>query len=564
MNGRNGGMARRARIASLTLLVWAAGCIEYFAEPPDLGAIPAVDAAIDAAADGVLPVGAGDAGADTGRHTDDASDASPDACAPQAETCDGIDNDCDGTTDEDPGAALCRRPRNNPDTADAICRDGECALACYAGRHDIDREYENGCEYGPCSPFDPPGEATEECNGQDDDCDGHTDEAAGLIPPLAEEQRGVCSGVGQICTGADWRQPRSGEIAGYEADETRCDGLDNDCDGTTDEGIPGCDVGCDGIDDDGDGRSDESCAEVRCGAERAGVAVPPCNGCPDRTVVPAGWVCIPPGVFTMGSPPDDDERFAQERPQWPVELTGPLLMQATEVTQGEWRALMGNNPSWFQPNNPLWLQPCDPAELAAADACPVETVNWWEAVEYTNRASLRDGLTPCHEPLSGCGGEPGEGMQCDDEVERVPECEGYRLPTEAEWEYAARAGTVGRWSSGDDEAALAAVAWYGATSGDHPHPVGRLGANAWGLFDVHGNVWEWAWDWYGAYPAEPPAAPVADPAGPPAASGNRVHRNGSWDDAARYARSAYRNGGHPSVRSRRLGFRLVRAPARRP
>jgi formylglycine-generating enzyme required for sulfatase activity len=124
----------------------------------------------------------------------------------------------------------------------------------------------------------------------------------------------------------------------------------------------------------------------------------------------------------------------------------------------------------------------------------------------------------------------------------------YRLPTEAEWEYAARAGTTGPYA-GD----LEAMAWYEVNSGGMTHPVAKKAANAWGLYDMHGNVWEWTADWFGSYSS----GAVTDPTGPSTGS-YRVDRGGSWDDGARGCRSAVRPYGSPGLRRSYLGFRLLR------
>ncbi|MEE8583520.1 MAG: formylglycine-generating enzyme family protein, partial [Acidobacteriota bacterium] len=126
----------------------------------------------------------------------------------------------------------------------------------------------------------------------------------------------------------------------------------------------------------------------------------------------------------------------------------------------------------------------------------------------------------------------------------------YRLPTEAEWEYAARAGTTGDYAGNLDE-----VGWYEANSGNETHPVGEKKPNAWGLYDMHGNVWEWVHDWFSHYGSRP--NPDTDPAGP-ASGSNRVIRGGGWSTPAQYCRSADRNGNWPGNRNSALGFRLLR------
>ena len=180
-------------------------------------------------------------------------------------------------------------------------------------------------------------------------------------------------------------------------------------------------------------------------------------------------------------------------------------MKKYEVTQGEWESVMGANPSD--------VKDCGPR-------CPVEQVSWFDAEEFIRRLN---------------GRESGKGHR-------------YRLPTEAEWEYAARAGTTGARYGELDE-----IARYDGNSGGRTHPVGEKQANAWGLHDMLGNVSEWTADWYGGYPS----SLVTDPHGPSTGL-NRVGRGGSWGDGARHVRSAGRGIAWPSGRSGILGFRLVR------
>ena len=129
----------------------------------------------------------------------------------------------------------------------------------------------------------------------------------------------------------------------------------------------------------------------------------------------------------------------------------------------------------------------------------------------------------------------------------------YRLPTEAEWEYASRAGTTTRWSFGDDASQLGRYAWHAENAGGQTHPVGQLQPNPWGLYDMYGNVWEWVQDWYGNYTS----GTAVDPAGPSSGS-NRVFRGGGWSYGAGYCRSALRSYGAPGSRVGYLGFRLLR------
>ncbi len=232
---------------------------------------------------------------------------------------------------------------------------------------------------------------------------------------------------------------------------------------------------------------------------------------------PRGFVRIPPGSFQMGSPASEQGRYKDEGPQHRVTITRAFLMQATEVTQGQYRALMGKNPSHF---------------TSCGDNCPVEKVSWHEAVAYCNALSRKEGLEECY----------------DGDRLRGLDCKGYRLPTEAEWEYAARAGSTGA-RYGD----LDSVAWYKGNSGKSTHTVGKKRPNAWGLYDMLGNVLEWCHDWKGDYSS----SSATDPTGPRTGS-RRVRRGGSWVNVAGYVRAAIRLNFTPDGRDYILGFRPLR------
>jgi len=232
--------------------------------------------------------------------------------------------------------------------------------------------------------------------------------------------------------------------------------------------------------------------------------------------VPNGYMLIQPGSFMMGSPSSESGRDNDEK-QHRVTITRPFFLKATEVTQGEWNAVMGSNPSKFS---------------SCGDDCPVEKVSWYDAVDYVNALSRKEGLEQCYHfgRFKGLS------------------CKGYRLPTEAEWEYAARAGsTEARY--GD----LNSIAWYNNNSGRKTHPVGEKKPNAWGLFDMIGNVWEWTNDWQGDYPD----GALSDPVGRKSGS-FRVRRGGCWSFGVKACRAAGRAGNDPDVRGKHLGFRPAR------
>jgi len=222
---------------------------------------------------------------------------------------------------------------------------------------------------------------------------------------------------------------------------------------------------------------------------------------PRKNSIGMQFKLLPGGTFTMGEGGEAHK----------VTLTKPFELGVYEVTQEQYQKVMGSNPSGFKgPQN------------------PVEQVSWNDAVAFCRKLSEL--------PSEKSGGYV------------------YRLPTEAEWEYACRAGTTTTYSFGDSESELGAYAWYIDNSGRTTHPVGGKKPNAWGLYDMHGNVFEWCQDWLGDYPS----GSVTDPTG--AASGSaRVYRGGSWDDYAGSCRSANRYRNSPEFRDDYLGFRVLRS-----
>jgi formylglycine-generating enzyme required for sulfatase activity len=223
------------------------------------------------------------------------------------------------------------------------------------------------------------------------------------------------------------------------------------------------------------------------------------------TIPDLGLVLMPiaAGTFAMGSENGDSD----EKPLTRVTITQAYWLGKTEVTQREWSAIMGSNPSSFK-----------------GDSLPVENVSWTDAMEFCRKLTARERA-----------------------AERLPEGYAYTLPTEAQWEYACRSGTTGDYAG-----ELDAMAWYGSNSGNTTHAVGMKLANAWGSADMHGNVWEWCADWYGNYPGGSVSDPKGADSGP-----RRVGRGGGWGYPARYCRSAFRDANGPGYRYRNLGFRLA-------
>jgi formylglycine-generating enzyme required for sulfatase activity len=233
-------------------------------------------------------------------------------------------------------------------------------------------------------------------------------------------------------------------------------------------------------------------------------------------------VWVPPGSYTLGCTPGQSD-CAEDETKHGVELTRGFYLGATEVTQGLWTSVMGSNPSMH---------------VACGPTCPVERVSWLQAVQFANALSAREGLPACY-AVSGAEVDGSGALDCT----------GYRLPTESEWEVAARGGADLVYAGSD---ASGEVAWTGENAGGKTHPVGQLRANAWGLYDMSGNVREWVWDVYGAYPGT-----AVDPVGA-SSSVSRVYRGGGWFSGPVFARVVHRGWLGPAYCIGDLGFRLAR------
>jgi formylglycine-generating enzyme required for sulfatase activity len=235
---------------------------------------------------------------------------------------------------------------------------------------------------------------------------------------------------------------------------------------------------------------------------------------------PTNMVFIPPNTFRMGSPTNDLQRSVDEGPITTVIISRGFWIGKFEITQGEYVSIMNTNPSFF------------PGDLSR----PVSSVSWQDATNYCTKLTQR-------ELAAG----------------RIPDGTAYRLPTEAEWEYAARAGTSTRFSYGDDPdfSSLTNYAWYSANAGLMVHPVGQKLPNPWGLYDMGGNVWEWCSDWYGN---TLPGGTQIDPQGPASnAQGLKVMRGGAYDYFDSNCRSTSRLFFHPVLTDTDLGIRVVLA-----
>ena len=470
--------------------------------------------------------------------------------------------------------STCVSARDCPDRG-ATCVNGYCVLAddpatdAGADPADTDARPDGGDGQRDTMP-DMPGDLA--------DVQRDADATPDVAPDLAPDSDNTCSADGDCDDGVFCNGPERCDPVAEDADPRGClageppqtdDGVDCTADSCSDvrrevvhepdDELCNDNLFCNGV---------ETCDAVRdC---QAGVApemddgldctMDSCNEGLNRVdhtrIEVDGYVCIEPGSFTMGSPENELGRFSDESPTHEVEITRGFLLKATEVTQAQWLAVMETSPSYF---------------VGRADN-PVEQVSWWDALEYVNRLSADEGLTPCY-TLTGCSGTPGGGCDpndgsctgdftCSSVTFRGLDCEGYRLPTEAEWEYAARAGTQTALYNGgitqescEADTNLSAIGWYCGNSTNTTHAVRGKLPNPQGLYDTSGNVYEWVWDWYGSsYYGQ---SPDRDPLGP-SSGDDRVRRGGSWGNHPHGTRCTNRIRLAPDFRDYIVGFRCAR------
>ncbi|MCC6157244.1 MAG: formylglycine-generating enzyme family protein [Deltaproteobacteria bacterium] len=347
-------------------------------------------------------------------------------------------------------------------------------------------------------------------------------------------------------------------------------------------GFAGCGCGDDDDDSGGGGESDDDVSDDDSGDDDSGDDDSDDDSADDDTtdddadddtgdddITTEGFALIPAGTFTMGSPEDELAHQVDETLH-EVTLTNDFEMSVFETTQDEWETLMGYNRSFFGPSG---------AGDDCGGDCPVENHNWFEALAYANRFSIAEGLAPCYlltivqcadlsevDDYEDCLNDTKMGIRSAnwglDGVSSVYECEGFRLPTEAEWEYAARAGATTSLYNGEEvteidcspvDSAVNEIAWYCGNSGSSgTHPVGEKLENDWGLYDMLGNVFEWNQDFYG-----PNVGDVTDPEGADSGT-DRSLRGCCYSCEPWTCRLARRGWSDPEFVYPSVGFRLVR------
>ncbi|MDX9720636.1 MAG: SUMF1/EgtB/PvdO family nonheme iron enzyme [Myxococcota bacterium] len=452
--------------------------------------------------------------------------------------CGGCGKLCTGGKSCNGGSCVC--PTGEKDCS-GTCRDlardssncGACGKSCSGGKV---------CIQGDC--VCPEGES--DCGGvcrnlrtDPDNCGTCGERCASHPNTVQSGHRCAAAGCAYACV-EGWGDcsPEPGCESSLATDEhcgacgvacqggKRCDGQRCVCP----EGETDCSGVCHNLrfDDDNCGACAQACAQS--------------DRCEEGSCVVAVYMDLSPGRFTMGSPENELGHRSDEL-QREVSISRRFELKTTEVTQAEWQSLMGFNPS----------------RACAQSEAPVDSVSWYDALAYCNALSSAEELASCYD-LSGCLGKPGEeDYRCPYSISVSLDCEGYRLPTEAEWEYAARAGTQSAIWSGDLKATGCTYDATLAQTGNYcgnvkaPAEVSTLAANPWMLFDINGNVAEWVWDSYGSYQELELVDPVCNHS-----ELSRVFRGGSYESNAEDCRNARRSWASPSFRSTYVGLRPAR------